>query len=107
MQMAIEKIKNAIQASKVNISDHADEELENDALEDDDLYYSAVHGEVIEDYADDKPFPSCLIYGKDKKNRHIHSVWAYSDKHEIAILITAYIPDPEKWINYKIRKPKR
>jgi len=105
--MAIEKIKNAIQASKVNISDHADEELENDALEDDDLYYSAVHGEVIEDYADDKPFPSCLIYGKDKKNRHIHSVWAYSDKYEIAILITAYIPDPEKWINYKIRKPKR
>lgn len=107
MQMDIEKIKNAIRASKVNISDHADEELENDALDDDDLYYSAVHGEVIEDYADDKPFPSCLIYGKDKKNRPIHSVWAYSDKHEIAILITAYIPDPEKWINYKIRKPKR
>lgn len=105
--MDIEKIKYAIRTSKVNISDHADEELENDAIEDDELYYSTLNGEVIEDYADDKPFPSCLIYGKDKKNIPIHSVWAYSDKHEIAILITAYIPDPEKWINYKIRKPKR
>ena len=57
----------------------------------------------ISDYADDKPFPSCLIYGKDKKDRPIHSVWAYSEKHDIAVLVTAYIPDPEKWIDYKIR----
>ncbi len=32
---------------------------------------------------------------------------AYSEEHEIAVLITAYIPDPEKWLSYKIRKPKR
>lgn len=95
--MDIENIRNAIRKNKVNISDHADDEL----------YYSTLHGEVIEDYSDDMPFPSSLIYGKDLKDRHIHSVWAYSEKHEIAILITAYIPDPKKWINYKIRKPKR
>lgn len=105
--MDITKIKDAVRKGNVNISDHADEELANDAIEDDDLYYSTLHGEVIEDYADDKPFPSCLIYGKDKKDRPIHSVWAYSEKHDIAVLVTAYIPDPEKWIDYKIRKPKR
>lgn len=105
--MDIVKIQDAIRNGNVNIRDHADEELGNDAIEDDDLYHSVLQGEVIEDYADDKPFPSCLIYGRDKNGRHIHSVWAYSEKHEIAVLITAYIPDPEKWIDYKIRKPKR
>jgi len=105
--MDIENIRNAIRKNKVNISDHADDELANDSINDDELYYSTLHGEVIEDYSDDMPFPSSLIYGKDLKDRHIHSVWAYSEKHEIAILITAYIPDPKKWINYKIRKPKR
>ncbi len=105
--MDIVKIQKAIKKGKVNISEHADEELENDAINDDELYYSVSNGEVIEDYADDKPFPSCLIYGKDKNDRPIHSVWAHSDEHKIAVLITAYVPDPEKWINYKIRKPKR
>jgi hypothetical protein len=35
----------------VNISDHADDELANDAIEDNDLYFSIIHDEVIEDYA--------------------------------------------------------
>lgn len=105
--MDIIKIQEAIKKGNVNISEHADEELENDAIDDDELYYSVLHGEVIEDYADDKPFPSCLIYGRDKNNKPIHSVWAYSERHKIAVLVTAYVPDPEKWINYMIRKPKR
>lgn len=104
--MDIAKIQEAIEDGRINITDHADEELANDAIEDDDLYYSVLHGEIIEDYSDDKPFASCLIYGKDKSNKHIHSVWAYSEIDKIAILITAYLPDVEKWINYKIRKPK-
>ncbi len=62
-QMDIAKIQEAIRKGYVNISEHADEELANDAIEDDDLYNSVLNGEVIEDYADDKPFPSCLIYG--------------------------------------------
>jgi hypothetical protein len=34
-------------------------------------------GMVIESYADDKPFPSCLVYGKHE-GKHIHAVCAYS-----------------------------
>lgn len=105
--MDIIKIQEAIEKGNINISEHADEELENDSIADEELYYSVFNGEVIEDYADDKPFPSCLIFGMDRINKPIHSVWAYSDKHKIAVLITAYIPDPEKWINNRIRKPKR
>lgn len=48
------------------MTDHADEELANDEIQDEDLFHSVLHGEIIEDYPDDKPFPSCLVHGKDK-----------------------------------------
>ncbi len=85
------------------MTDHADEELANDEILDDDLFHPVLCGEVLEDYMDDKPFPSCLVCGNDLKGRYIHSVWAYSDEPEIAIAITGYIPDPDMWIDNKIR----
>lgn len=100
----LEDIKSAIKRGRINVTDHADEELAKDDICDDELYFSTLHGMVIEEYKGDKPFPSCLIHGKDKRGRHIHSVWAYSKEHDIAVVITAYIPDPAKWINYKKRK---
>lgn len=100
----LEKIKSAIIKGRINMTDHADEELANDEILDEDLFHSVLHGEIIEDYSDDKPFPSCLVYGKDQKGRHIHSVWACSTGHDIAIVITGYIPDPDRWIDYKIRR---
>ena len=99
----LEKVKSAIIKGRINMTDHADEELANDEILDDDLFHSVLYGEVLEDYMDDKPFPSCLVCGNDRKGRYIHSVWAYSDEHEIAIAITGYIPDPDRWIDHKIR----
>jgi len=100
----LEKIKSAVVKGRINMTDHADEELANDEILDNDLLHSVLQGEIIEDYPDDKPFPRCLVYGKDQKERHIHSVWAYSVEHDIAIVITGYIPDPDRWIDHKIRR---
>ena len=85
------------------MTDHADEELANDEILNEDLFHSVLYGEVLEDYMDDEPFPRCLVCDNDLKGRYIHSVWAYSDEHEIAIAITGYIPNPDRWIDYKIR----
>jgi len=63
----LEKIKSAIVKGRINMTDHADEELANNEILDEDLFHSALHGEIIEDYPDDKPFPSCLVYDKDQK----------------------------------------
>lgn len=78
--------------------------LENDEISNQSLYASVFEGEIIEDYSEDSPFPSCLIFGEDKEGTPIHSVWAYSEKDKIAILVTAYVPDPSKWIDFKIRR---
>ncbi len=104
--MDIQKIIIAIQNERVLITDHADEEAEADGLKIDEVYFSVEHGNVIEKYTEDKPYPSCLIYGLTFAGDPIHSVWAYNPKSHWAILITVYRPDPKRWINWRRRRKK-
>lgn len=60
-------------------------------------------GEVIEDYPDDKYGPSCLVFGFNAKRRPIHIQCSYPSR-TIVKVITVYEPDPEKWIDFKIRR---
>ncbi len=104
--MDIEKIIEAICSSRVRITDHADEEAENDGLVFDEVYFSVMHGEVIEDYPNDMPYPSCLVFGESFGGDPIHTVWAYNERNKWAVLITVYRPDPKRWINWKERVKK-
>ena len=51
-------------------------------------------GEMIENYPDDKPFPSGLFHGV-WNNRPLHAVIAYDFTEQKIFLITAYWPDKE------------
>lgn len=53
-------------------------------------------GEVIKEYLDDKPYPSCLILGW-KEGRPLHVVAADDDNAFETIVITVYEPDPMLW----------
>ena len=53
---------------------------------------------------DDKPYPSCLVYGRTFNGDPIHSVWAFNEKTRYTVLITVYRPDPERWINWQLRR---
>jgi hypothetical protein len=61
------------------------------------------HGEVIEDYPEDKYGPSCLIYGTTSADRPLHVQCSYPSRPLVKI-ITIYEPDPDKWIDFKERK---
>jgi hypothetical protein len=104
MALDIDDIVEAIRANRVRISNHADEEAEADQLSFDEIYFSVLHGEVIEDYPSDKPYPSCLIYGETFSGDPVHSVWAYNEQNQWVVLITVYRPDPDRWINGRIRR---
>ena len=59
--------------------------------------------EIIEDYPDDFPHPSCLIFGYTVEKRVIHVVVS-KDEDNIGI-ITAYIPNLQKFeADLKTRK---
>ena len=54
------------------------------------------HGETIEDYSDEMPFPSRLISGK-RGNHPLHVVVAENITEGETLVITAYEPDPAQW----------
>lgn len=104
LRLDIDEIVEAISSNRIRITDHADEEAQIDQLKYDEIYFSALHGEIIEDYPTDNPYPSCLIFGETFSGDPVHSVWAYNHKNKWAVLITVYRPDPKKWIDYRKRK---
>jgi hypothetical protein len=100
----IEAIVESIEANRVMITDHADEEAYNDGLSFNDILTAISAGEIIEQYPEDKPYPSCLILSKDVQAEPIHTVWAYNSETKSSVLITVYRPDPKQWIDGRIRR---
>jgi hypothetical protein len=67
--------------------------------------YEAIHeGIIVEEYPNDKPYPSVLIFGKTDSKRPLHIVCAYDSEDDQAIVITVYQPDPSLWEDYQRRK---
>ena len=52
-------------------------------------------GEIIEDYPDDYPYPSCLTLGNLNTKCPLHVV--VGSNHEQLWIITAYYPSSDKW----------
>jgi Domain of unknown function (DUF4258) len=57
---------------------------------------TVLQGEVIQEYGDDKPFPSLLILSFIMK-RPVHIVVAQNTETKECIIITCYEPDVQLW----------
>ena len=62
--------------------------------------------EIIEDYPDDKYGSSCLILGFTNARRPLHLQCSYPSRPLIKI-ITLYEPDPDLWVDFRIRKESK
>ena len=102
--MHIEDIIDAVRNNRIRITNHADEEAQADHLSFDEILISVVQGEIIEDYSDEQPYPRCLICGESFGEDQTHSVWAYNQENQWAVLITVYRPDPRRWIDWRRRR---
>ena len=104
MMIDIEAIIESIKANKFRITDLADEEASNDGISLIEVFETISTGEIIEQYPDDKPYPSCLIYSRLETGDPIHTVWAFNRATNAIVLITTYRPAPQRWIDGKIRR---
>jgi len=69
----------------------------------DDVIYTLVNGDIIEQYPTDYPYPSCLVLGATVKGNPLHVVCGAS-KDELW-LITAYFPSIDEWTSdFRTRK---
>lgn len=87
----------------VLVSDHAAMRFRQRGLKVKDIRCAVKNGEIIEQYPEDFPFPSCLVFGKAEDEKIIHVVM--SDEGTMSRIVTAYYPDPDKWdAQFKVRK---
>ena len=99
----IEKLKEYYRQDKIIISIHAQERLRQRGIKQRDIKRCIMSGEIIEQYPEDFPFPSCLIFSYTNNDKVLHVV--ASDEGTVSRIITAYFPNNEKFENdLKTRK---
>lgn len=70
-----------------------------------DILHCIMYGEIIEDYPEDFPHPSCLIFGYGEDEKTVHVVAGCDG--EYVYIITAYIPNLDKFkTDLKTRKER-
>lgn len=95
--------------NSIILTDHVYQRIYEREVTPADLINVLMNGEIIEQYPDDYPHPSCLILGHSLDQRPLHIVCAtgktkYAQKPAIW-MITVYEPDEDKWDNdFKTRK---
>ncbi|SDA31110.1 protein of unknown function [Ruminococcus sp. YE71] len=100
----IEELKRMIKNDDhVIVSGHAAQRLRVRGIRYGDIVSAVDNGEIIEQYPEDYPYPSCLVLGMALNKRYLHVVCG-SDGEYIWI-ITAYYPSEDKWLDdYKTRR---
>ena len=67
-------------------------------IEEDDVEHILRTGRIIERYDEDFPLPSLLLNGRGAERRPLHVVVGINIPERELIVITAYEPDPLKWV---------
>lgn len=98
----IEQFEELNRPENMVLTQHSRKRFSERGIKIQDITNAIETGEIIEDYPEDYPFPSCLILGKSGEvNIHIVA----SINADMIYLITAYIPNPDKWEDdFKTRK---
>lgn len=95
--MNIEVIKNLYAHSKIKWSTHCLERMQERDISIDDIGCCIMSGEIIEDYPDDFPYPSSLIFGYTIEKEVLHVV--IGTDTTVLYIITAYYPDTKKFMD--------
>ncbi|WP_026393520.1 DUF4258 domain-containing protein [Acetobacterium malicum] len=93
--MKIEELKELYEKDFVFLTQHVIERCKQRDIRPKHIRIAVMTGEIIEDYPDDFPTPSCLILGYITPDTSLHVVIASNG--ESAKIVTAYYPDKDKW----------
>lgn len=102
----IDELRKINQSENIILTEHARNRLIEWNIKMQDVIKCIETGEIIKQYEDDKPFPSCLILGMSINNKYLHVVVSMNDNY--IHLITAYFPNLEQWEpDFKTRRERR
>ena len=106
MSETLARIQVLVRTGNVEISRHGILELDADGIMLDDVVDGIASAVGVEDYPHAQRGPSVLVLQFDRDSRSVHVVWGIPKAApNLAVLITAYRPDPVRWSDdFKRRK---
>ena len=102
----IQRIKELLRDKNYRLTLHAEGERDADRISIVEIEEALMHNDpqMIEDYPDDPRGHSFLLLGFSGEERPIHALCSI---HEgTLVIITIYRPDPNLWVDWKIRRDK-
>ncbi|MCM1088742.1 MAG: DUF4258 domain-containing protein [Muribaculaceae bacterium] len=103
--MDIKTIQKLYNEKKLKWSTHCLERMQERDISIDDVGNCIMAGEIIEDYPNDFPHPSCLIFGYAINDKVLHTV--VGSDGDTLYIITAYYPNTKKFMeDLKTRRTK-
>jgi hypothetical protein len=107
MSDTLGKIQRLIRQGDLKISEHGYDELADDRIRVREVVSGAHNAVLVEDYPDFAKGPCVLVLQKDQRGNSIHVVWGMpKGSDSVAVLVTAYRPDPERWDQSFLRRVK-
>ena len=88
-------IRELVAAGAYRVTRHAHEEMVAEDISLADVFDAIGTGVLIEDYADHRRGPCCLLSGATRSGRPLHVVC--STEPPVIILVTVYEPKPPRW----------
>ena len=93
--ISIDRIRELCNNNSVNWTEHIARRMLIRGIARRQVLHVIITGEIIEQYENDTPYPSCLLLGRDDEGRPLHVVCGLAP--DSVWLITAYYPDPDEW----------
>lgn len=103
MNITIADLQSLCNSGFIRWTVHAMQRLIQRNISQDEVIEAIQSGEIVEQYPNDYPYPSCLVLGITIAGKHLHVVCGRGVKE--VWMISAYTPNPAEWeTDLKTRK---
>ena len=97
MDAMLSRIQRQAAVEALRVTQHAQVEMDAENITLNEVLAAIAHGQILEDYAEHKRGPCCLLYGCTHQGRPLHIVCTTAQV--VLIIITVYVPLPPKWVS--------